>query len=323
MHTHRSLAIGLTAVAALSLAACSSTGDSDTPAPAATKGAITWSFPSQDVQVWADQLTLMRPIIEDAGYEFLTDDSGFDAQKQVDNWQSWIARGDVKAMGGFPLDPALIGGVTSEATSAGIPLIGYIIEWDGVDASTLTPAYEGGVDLGVAAGEWILDTYGDKNTGVAILGEFGNPYGLEQTRGFVDGLEETGATVTISELEAIDRNAGHEKMQSQLIANPDTRVALSHGGDIALGARQAILDSGVSPTSNDWFVGSTDVTDEILDLISSDSDIWRTSFVSPVSALADTNAQLLLDAAEGRPVKTTVVPAEQVTAENVDDFRMP
>ncbi len=330
MRTHRLLAAAGAATLALALGACSAQGDpgttGGTDAPAAggdSKGAIAWSFPSQDVQVWADQLTFMRPIIEDAGYEFLTHDPGFDAQKQINDWEAWIARGDVKAMGGFPLDANLVGGVTAAAQSAGIPLIGYIIEWDGVAASTLTPAYDGGVDLGKAAGEWVVETYGTENVGVAILGEFGNPYGQEQARGFRDGLAATKANVTISELQTLDRNDGHTNMSNQLIADPNTRVVLSHGGDMGLGARQAIIDSGVSATDPNWFVGTTDVTDEILDLIAQGDDIWRTAFVSSAADLASTNAKLLIDAAEGRAVETTVVAAKQVTKDNVEQFRSP
>ncbi|MBL5973815.1 MAG: sugar ABC transporter substrate-binding protein [Candidatus Leucobacter sulfamidivorax] len=323
MRTKRLLAgIGAAAVA-VSLAACSAPADDTAGGGAEIKGAIAWSYPSQDVPVWADQLKLMAPIIEEAGYEFLTHDPGFDAQKQVDDWQAWIARGDVKAMGGFPFDVNLIGGVTSEAAAANIPLIGYIVEWDGVAAATLAPAYENGVDLGTAAGEWIVETYGDEPVSVAILGAFGTPYAQEQARGYTDGLESTDANITIAELEAVDRNAGHTAMQNQLIADPNTRVVLTHGADISLGARQAIIDSGVEATDERWFVGATDATDELVDLIAKGDDILRAAFVSPTVELAETNARLLIDAAEGRPVETTVVAAERITPENADRFRSP
>ena len=112
-------------------------------------------------------------------------------------------------------------------------------------------------------------------------------------------------------------------MQSQLIADPSTRVVLTHGADMGLGARQAIIDSGVSATDTEWFVGATDSTEEVLDLIEAGNDIWRTAFVSSASDLAKSNAQLLIDAAEGRPVATVTVPATEVTPENVDLFRSP
>ncbi|MBK0420006.1 sugar ABC transporter substrate-binding protein [Leucobacter sp. CSA1] len=324
MRTQRLLAAAGAAALALSLGACSSQEAAGAPESGGDgKGAIAWSFPSQDVAVWADQLVFMEPIIEEAGYEFLTHDPGFDAQKQVNDWQAWIARGDVKAMGGFPLDANLVAGVTTEAETAGIPLVGYIIEWPGVAASTLTPAYEGGVELGKAAGEWIVENYDSENVGVAILGDFGNPYGQEQARGYRDGLAETDANVTVADLQTLDRNEGHANMQSQLTADPDTRVVLSAGADMGLGARQAIVDSGVSQDDPEWFIGATDATDEVLDLIATGDDIWRTAFVSKTSELAESNAQLLIDAAEGRSVETTTVPATEITPDNVDEFRSP
>ncbi len=323
MRTHRLLAAAGAAALTLLLSACNAEGTSGGPETGSGKGAVAWSFPSQDVAVWADQLVFMESIVEDAGYEFLTHDPGFDAQKQINDWQAWITRGDVKAMGGFPLDANLVTGVMTEAETAGIPMIGYIIEWPGVKASTLTPAYEGGVELGKRAGEWIVENYGSESVGVAILGDFGNPYGQEQARGYHDGLAETEAKVTVAELQTLDRNEGHSNMQSQLTADPDTRVVLSAGADMGLGARQAIIDSGVAADDPEWFVGATDSTDEVLDLIGTGDDIWRTAFVSKTSELAEANAKLLIDAAEGKPVQTTTVPATEVTADNLEEFRSP
>ena len=326
MRIHRLLAAVGAAAVALALTACNGgqaePGSSDAGSSGG-KGAIAWSFPSQDVAVWADQLVFMEPIIEDAGYEFLTHDPGFDAQKQVNDWQAWIARGDVKAIGGFPLDANLVTGVMSEAKNAGVPVIGYIIEWPGVEAATLTPAYDAGVELGEAAGNWIVETYDDKEVGVAFVADFGNPYGQEQARGYEDGLAKTDAKVKITELQSLDRNEGHSNMQSQLTADPDTRVVLSAGADMGLGARQAIIDSGVAANDPKWFVGSTDATDELLDLIAKGDDILRTAFVSKTSALAESNAKLLIDAAEGRAVETVTVPATEITPENADEFRSP
>lgn len=326
MRIHRLSATVGAGVLAVALAACSAPDPEESGssgAPTESKGAIAWSYPSQDVAVWADQLALMRPIIEQAGYEFLTDDPGFNAQTQVSDWQSWVARGDVKAMGGFPFDVDTIIPVTNEAVAAGIPVIGYIVEWPGVAAATLASAYDSGFALGEAAGKWVEETHGTEQVGVAMLGEFGSPFGQEQAEGYRAGLAETAAKVKITELQTVDRNEGYGQAQSQLAADPDTRVWLTVGGDMGLGARQAIIDSGIAADDPEWFVGSTDVTDEVLDLIATGDDIWRTSFVAPASALAESNANLLIAAAEGRELKTVSIPGEQVTADNVDRFRAP
>ena len=52
------------------------------------------SFAGLDIQIWNDELDVMRPIIEDAGYEFLSNDPGWDIQTQVADVESWILRGD-------------------------------------------------------------------------------------------------------------------------------------------------------------------------------------------------------------------------------------
>lgn len=90
---------------ALLLTACSGgttvPTDAQSDPSAGSKGALAMSFPSQNLSYWNLQLEKMKPIVEAAGYEFLTDDPNGNAQTQVADWQSWIARGDVKAIMGF------------------------------------------------------------------------------------------------------------------------------------------------------------------------------------------------------------------------------
>jgi hypothetical protein len=48
-----------------------------------SKGAIAMSFGGLDIPIWNDMLGIMEPQIEDAGYDFLTDDPQWDIQPQV------------------------------------------------------------------------------------------------------------------------------------------------------------------------------------------------------------------------------------------------
>ncbi|MFT4124553.1 MAG: substrate-binding domain-containing protein, partial [Microbacteriaceae bacterium] len=224
----RATVASATALLALSTTACSGTADSD-DTDSATNGAIAWSFASQDVAIWASQLEIMEPIIEDAGYEFLTDDPGFDLQTQVNDWQSWIARGDVKAIGGYPVDTASMTSVTAEATAAGIPTISYAVTWDGVTATTEISNYDAGYSVGEAAGQWALSTYGSQAVSVALLADTSTQLGQDQLQGMTEGIESTGADVEIYNLEATTRDVGYSVAQSQLTADPDTKVWLGIG----------------------------------------------------------------------------------------------
>lgn len=318
----RVLAAAAAAALALTVSACSGTGGSSDTAPAggASNGAVAWSFASQDVAIWASQLELMKPLIEQAGYEFLTDNPSFDVQTQVSDWQSWIARGDVKAIGGFPVDAASMSAVTAEATSAGIPIVSYAVSWDGVAATVEISNYDAGFAVGEAAGTWIADKYGDQTVSVALLADTKTQLGLDQLKGLTEGVQSTGAKVKLYNLEASTRDIGYSVAQSQLTADPDTKVWLGIGADMVLGARQALIDSGVSATSADYYVSATDANKEVLDLIASGDDVWRTSFAWKAQDLAEANVKLLLAAAKGEKPENVTVGVTQVTADNVADF---
>lgn len=320
----RAAAASAAALLALGITACStdtgSSGSSD-GGDADEGGAIAWSFASQDVAIWSSQLELMQPIIEEAGYEFLTDDPAFDVQTQVNDWQAWIARGDVKAIGGYPVDTASMVSVTSDATAAGIPVISYAVEWDGVTATTQISNYDAGFAVGEAAGEWIVETYGEDEVSVALLSDTANQLGQDQLQGLQEGLASTDAAVQTYELEATTRDTGYSVAQSQLTADPDTRVWLGIGADMVLGARQAVIDSGVSAGDDGYYVSATDANGEVLDLIAAGEDMWVTSFAWKAEDLAQANADLLLAAARGEEPESVTVDVAQVTADNVEEFR--
>lgn len=323
----RTTAVAAAAVLALGMAGCSSNsgsspddGSSADDGGGGTKGAIAWSFASQDVALWASQLKLMQPAIEAAGYDFLTDNPSFDLQTQVNDMQAWIARGDVKAMGGFPVDPASMVQITADAKAAGIPVIAYAVPWEGAVAMTVAPNVDAGTALGKAAGAWIKEKYGDKQVSVAILADTKTPLGQDQLKGMKAGLDASGATVKVYPLEATTRDSGYTVAQSQLTADPDTKVWLGIGADMVLGARQAVIDSGVSADDPGYYVSATDANKEVLDLIKTGKDMWRTSFAWRAEDLADANVKLLLAAANGETPKDIVVPVKQVLPDNVGDF---
>ncbi|WP_341728909.1 substrate-binding domain-containing protein [Brooklawnia sp.] len=306
----------------ISLSACSSgntvgsTGSENAP-----NGALAWSFPTQDVSIWNAQLKLMEPMVSEAGYELLTDSPNFNVTTQVSDWESWVARGDVKAIGGFPADASSMTAVTAQAASAGIPVIGYAGKWDGVDHAVLISNYDAGMQVGQAAGEWINQTYGGQSVRVATMSDTTAQLGQDQLAGLKAGLAASGAKAEISQLEAKTRNDGYSQAQSQLVAHPDTVVWLGIGSDMVLGARQALIDSGVPANDPKHYVSATDADSEALDLIASGNDMWRTSFAWNAQDLAEANVKQLLAAANGSLSGDIEVGVAQVTKDNVDDFR--
>lgn len=310
------------AVATLAMSACASgAGENAGSGDSTTKGAIAMGFAGADITIWNDELKLMQPLIEAAGYEFLTSDPQWDVQKQVADWDAWIQRGDVKAIMGFPVQSDAMVPVTQRAAAAGIPVLGYATKWDGVEYGTVIDAYEDGRLLGVSAGEWITENMGDADeVPVALIADETSDLGKGRTEGITDALEETAPNAVITRLPGISREDGNANAKSQMVAEPDTKVWLGTSNDNTAGAYQALLDSGVAADDPTYLVGSLDATNETLDIVKQPGSIWRSAFILPAKELAESNARLLIAAAEGEKLQDTVLTSTPVTPDNADSF---
>ncbi|MEV8273057.1 sugar ABC transporter substrate-binding protein [Microbacterium sp. NPDC077184] len=309
------IAAALAAVALL-VSGCSSAAPGGGGGEEESKGAIAFSFPTQDVNIWKQQLDLLQPRIEEAGYTFLTDNPSFDLQTQVNDWTTWVQRGDVKAIMGFPVQADAMVPVTAQATAANIPVLGYAGAWEGVTAQLILDTVDAGSQVGEAAGEWIKENAGGEQVRVAILADTTADLGRSQKEGIEKGLEASGADVVIDDLEASSRDDGYKAAQTQLVAHPDTTVWLGIGADMVLGARQAVIDSGVAANDPSYYVSATDGDDEAFGLIASGDDMWRTAFVWTPESLVDAEFEMLIAAAEGREVEDVTLGVTEVNADN-------
>ncbi|UOQ89128.1 substrate-binding domain-containing protein [Agromyces endophyticus] len=314
--------LGLAGV--LALTACtgstepvgSSNDTSDT-----SKGALAMSFAGLDIPIWVDQLAIMEPIINEAGYEFLSDDPAWDIQTQVNDWENWIQRGDVKAIMGYPVQSDSMVAVSEKAQAAGIPVLGYASTWDGISYGVLLNNYEDGVRLGEEAGEWIKENAdGSGAQPVALLGYWDTDLGRERSEGIADGLKNSGANVDVNEISVINLDDGYAAAQTQLAAEPDTKIWLGMASEPLQGAYQYLTDQGVAEDDPTYLLGALDATDEILDIVSIDDSIWRLSYILPAKQLAEANAELLISAAEGDAADDIVIESTKVTADNAADF---
>ena len=315
-------AVAATAAAALLLSGCgAAAGNSEGASGDSEKGAIAMGFAGMDITIWNDQLKFMKPIIEEAGYEFLTSDPQWDVQKQVSDWEAWIQRGDVKAIMGFPVQSDAMVPVTAKATAEGIPVLGYATRWEGTAAGTIIDSYEDGRLVGGAAAEWINETMADEaEVPVAVVADKTSDLGKGRTEGIVDAITELAPNAKVYELPGISREEGNSAAKSHLVAVPETRIWVGTSNDNTAGAYQALLDSGVAKDDSKYYVGATDATNETLDVIKIPNSIWRGGFILPAKALAESNADLLLRAAAGEKVEDNVITSTRVTAKNADEF---
>lgn len=317
----RSLALVGAVAAALALTGCSTdAGGASTDAGTESLGAVAMGFPTADVTIWNDQLAIMRPIIEEAGYELLTEDSQFDVNRQVSTWTAWINRGDVKAIAGYPVNIDAMIPVTAAATAAGIPVFGYLVNWEGTSGTTLVDAYQGGFDLAANAAAELLEQGRPDDLTVILVGSRDSDLGVDVYEGLTDGFASIMPDANIVEQTALSREEGYNLVKAQLTADPESYVWLGGTSDPILGVYQGLLDSGFAPDDENFYLASRDATNEVLDFITIPNSIYRTSLVVPAKALAEANAALLIAGASGKPTVDIVVDGVMVTAENADEF---
>ena len=310
----------LVAAAAIALTGCSDGGSAQGGSSGESKGAVAMSFAGLDIQIWNDMLPFMETIVTDAGYELVTDDPKWNAQTQVSDWESWLVRGDIKAIMGYPVQSDAMVAVTAQASDSGIPVLGYGSSWDGVAAAVTLDHEADGKRAGEQAAAWISKQYGDSAVDVAFLGWPDTDLGRLRGAGMLDALKAADLNLNITEHKTLSLDDGYAAVQNQLNAVPNTKVWLAIANDPALGAYQALTDSGVSPTDDSMLLLNLDATDAELDIIKQPDSFWRYAYIAPARQLAEANAQLLIDAAEGKPVKNQTVEVTEVTSANAEDF---
>jgi len=308
-------AIGL----AMTTAACGG-DDGGGSGGSGDKGAVAMSFGGSSLELWNDEIKLMRPEIEKAGYELLTHDPQFKVEKQVKDWDAWIGRGDVKAIMGWPIQVDALKPVTKRAQDAGIPVMGYAVKWEGTDAALLTKPESDGKRLADDAVKWINEEYGDKPVKVAVMADRSNDLSRLRVEGLVNGVKQGAKNAKVFEVAAFTRDEGFTAAKQHLTAHPDTTVWLSFTDDNMKGVYRALMDQGVKPDDPKYFLAGMDVTNETLDLIAKPKSIYRQAYAFTSRELAKANVELLLAAAEGKPVKDILIDARLVTPDNVKDF---
>ena len=318
MHKKVCVAIAALGVAVMSLAGCSAVTTDSQSSSGSGKGAVAVSFPTGDVTVWNQTVDVMKPIVKKAGYEFLTDNPNWDVQTQINDWQSWVSRGDVKAIIGFPIQVDSIIPVTAQANSANIPVLGYSEKWDGTTEYVDLDTHGAGVQVGEGAAAWLAKTYPDKKVGVGILADTTAELGKQQQEGMEDGLKSKNANVSIYELESNSRDSAYNNAQSALVAHPEIRVWLSNSGDMILGARQATIDSGFKET--DFYGGATDAAEEGFKHIKAQDGMIREAYCFTPKDLGEAMGNMLVEAAEGKTPKHQQVKVTHIDQSNVDQY---
>ncbi|MDN4472954.1 ABC transporter substrate-binding protein [Demequina zhanjiangensis] len=247
--------LALAGVAAFALAACSSSGDtesSDGAAPADGGGdMITVGFAQTGSESgWrsANTESMKTAFSEDNGFDLVFNAADNDPAAQIQAVRSFINQG-VDAIVIAPIVEDGWDDVLQEASDAGIPVI---LEDRTVSASDDLYASWVGLDFqleGQKAGEWAAETFTEPTNMVVLEGTTGSAPANDRATGFDMAIEGTPIEKIDSQTGDFTRDGGKTVMESflQKYGADEIDLVYAHNDDMALGAIEAIEAAGAVP----------------------------------------------------------------------------
>ncbi|MFF5701416.1 ABC transporter substrate-binding protein [Streptomyces sp. NPDC012794] len=256
MARRTALALAAALLASSALTACSTENPGSASAPGAKKGsggAITLGF----AQVGAESgwRTANTKSVQEAAKKAGIDLKFSDAQQKQENQIKAIRNFIQQKVDVIAFSPVVESGwdtVLKEAKDAGIPVILTDRAVDTKD-TTLYKTFLGSdfVKEGKSAGEWLTGAYANEQGPVNIVelqGTTGSAPANDRKAGFADVIRADGKfKIVASQSGDFTRAKGKEVMQAFLKSEKDIDVLYAHNDDMALGAIQAIEESGKKP----------------------------------------------------------------------------
>ncbi|GAA0318574.1 ABC transporter substrate-binding protein [Streptomyces polychromogenes] len=247
-------------LASSALTACSTQGPAAAPAPGPASGAkagsggkITMGFAQVGAESgWRTANTKsVQEAAKKAGIELKFSDAQQKQENQIKAIRTFIQQ-KVDVIAFSPVVESGWDTVLKEAKDAGIPVILTDRAVDTKDTS-LYKTFLGSdfVKEGKAAGEWLTAAYANRQGPVDIVelqGTTGSAPANDRKAGFAEAIRADGRfRIVASQSGDFTRAKGKEVMQAFLKSQKNIDVLYAHNDDMALGAIQAIEESGKKP----------------------------------------------------------------------------
>ncbi|MGW7330859.1 ABC transporter substrate-binding protein [Streptomyces sp. NPDC054840] len=256
MARRAALVLTATLLASSALTACSTEGPASGPASGAkadSSGAITMGFAQVGAESgWRTANTKsVQEAAKKAGIELKFSDAQQKQENQIKAIRTFIQQ-KVDVIAFSPVVESGWDTVLKEAKDAGIPVILTDRAVDTKDTS-LYKTFLGSdfVKEGKSAGEWLTSAYANEQGPVNIVelqGTTGSAPANDRKAGFADVIRADGKfKIVASQSGDFTRAKGKEVMQAFLKSQKDIDVLYAHNDDMALGAIQAIEESGKKP----------------------------------------------------------------------------
>lgn len=256
----------LAAFAMVLVAGCSTKAPGSSEEPA-TSGENKEAPATDSIKVGLSVSTLNNPFFvtlkegaeaeaKKQGIEITAIDAQNDPAKQISDIEDLIQQG-VSALIINPTDSAAVVSAIESANNAGIPVI--TVDRSAEGGEVVAHIASDNTAGGKMAGEFILETLGNKGKIVELEGIPGSSAARERGEGFhsaVDGVE--GVEVVAKQAADFDRAKGLTVMENILQGNKDIQAVFAHNDEMALGALEALSAAGL----NDVIVVGFDATED-------------------------------------------------------------
>ena len=304
------------AMAVTGMAGCG--GKEEAPAEECTAAgetaAYTFGFITlADSDVWCKSVCTAFEEYVAATYpecKVVTADGNADANLQIQAVENFIAQ-QVDVIVLQPADADATGPAIEAANAAGIPVITTAIRANSGDYTYVGPE---NIEAGKAHAQFIMDNC---EAGAKILylqGTSGLSHSTDRYNGFIQGLDDAGFDYELLAAQDGDylRTEGLRITEDWIQKYPEFDAIVASNDQMALGAIEALKGANMEGVT----VLGLDATDDARAEIKAGT--MAGSLKQDAIAIAQTSADLSVEAAGGAEIEDTYVEWVMITAENVD-----
>lgn len=308
---------GLVMAAAVTLAACGTTGLKNS---SETANAPVTKKEAKDLKLGVSISTTNNPYFvamkegldktaSSKQLNIKVSDAQDDAARQADDVQNFISQ-NVDAILINPVDSDAIVPVIKAANNAKIPVI--LIDRGSNGGEVLTTVASDNVEAGKMAAEFVVKQLGEKAKSFELSGVPGASATVDRGNGF-NGVAKDKLTILSSQSANFDRAKALNTAQNMIQANKDVKAIFAQNDEMALGAAQAVKAAGLKDVLIVGIDGQPDAHTAI-----KNGDISATIAQQPAK-MGEIAIQAAIDHYAGKTVeKKTVSPIFLVTKENAD-----
>lgn len=245
------------------------------------------------------------------GINILILDSQDDAIKQASNLEDLVTRG-VDGILVIPTDSDAVASSIEDVNATGIPVI--TLDRSSSGGEVVSHIASDNILGGKMAGEYIVELLGGKGNAVELEGVSGTSAARDRGQGFNEAINETDIVVVAKQTANFNKDEGLNVMENILQAQPKIDVVFAHNDEMALGALEAIEDSG-----RDIIVVGFDASPDAV--VAVEEGRMAATVAQKPELIATTGIDAILATLNGEDVESYIPVELELVVKKIDNIR--